>query len=173
LIAFFRPADIAVFPFDLDVRQGDDRPRINLIQGYRPGSLVLIWGLAIFGVTAKAAGVIRRPYLSTGLCLVWLGLAMGWLFLAGHYAAVVLDARNRAPPPLGGRYRLYRRYSVFLRLSGCATPISYGAYLLPRVLPVIILQCCGTLERLYSGHSRLNVLRDQRVARERIIGQWS
>ncbi len=38
--------------------------------------LALVWGLAIFGVTAKAMGGIRHPYLSTGLYL-----AMGWLIL--------------------------------------------------------------------------------------------
>jgi hemolysin III len=38
--------------------------------------LALVWGLAIFGVAAKAMGRIRHPYLSTGLYL-----AMGWLIL--------------------------------------------------------------------------------------------
>ena len=38
--------------------------------------LALVWGLAIFGVAAKAMGGIRHPYLSTGLYL-----AMGWLIL--------------------------------------------------------------------------------------------
>jgi hemolysin III len=38
--------------------------------------LALVWGLAIFGVTAKALGGIRHPLLSTGLYL-----AMGWLIL--------------------------------------------------------------------------------------------
>ncbi len=38
--------------------------------------LLLVWGLAIFGVTREVAGGIRRPYLSTGLYLV-----MGWLIL--------------------------------------------------------------------------------------------
>jgi hemolysin III len=35
-----------------------------------------VWGLAIFGVTVKAVGWIRHPYLSTGLYL-----AMGWLIV--------------------------------------------------------------------------------------------
>jgi len=38
--------------------------------------LALVWGLAIFGVAAKARGGVRHPYLSTGLYL-----AMGWLIL--------------------------------------------------------------------------------------------
>ncbi len=38
--------------------------------------LFLVWSLAIFGVTAKAVGGIRRPRLSAGLYL-----AMGWLIL--------------------------------------------------------------------------------------------
>jgi hemolysin III len=38
--------------------------------------LLLVWGLAILGVTAKAVGGIRRPSLSTGLYLT-----MGWLIL--------------------------------------------------------------------------------------------
>jgi hemolysin III len=35
-----------------------------------------VWGLAVFGVTMKAAGGIRHPYLSTALYL-----AMGWLII--------------------------------------------------------------------------------------------
>jgi hemolysin III len=38
--------------------------------------LFLIWGLAVFGVTAKAVWGIRNPHLSTGLYL-----AMGWLII--------------------------------------------------------------------------------------------
>lgn len=38
--------------------------------------LLLVWSLAILGVTAKAVGGIRCPHLSTGLYL-----AMGWLIL--------------------------------------------------------------------------------------------
>jgi hemolysin III len=38
--------------------------------------LALVWSLAIFGVTVKAAGWLRHPYLSTGLYL-----AMGWLIV--------------------------------------------------------------------------------------------
>ncbi len=50
---------------------------LGVLRGPRGWTLLfLVWGLAIFGVTAKAAAGIRHPQLSTGLYL-----AMGWLIL--------------------------------------------------------------------------------------------